>query len=221
MSQSESLPKRHSRLHPIPLSLFIAVVLSTLTNAAQAEDVHEHGIADLLIAVDGNDVLIRLESPAANLLGFETVPASDQERAAVRQLIDDLRKDDLIKVTDGAGQCAVTPPSWTTDLFTEASLEASAQSAHAADKADTHQHGTHENHADHHGEEEQHAHADLDIEWQARCKTAPFTIEHQLFSRFAGLHDLRISLIGAQGQSAWKTNRSQPPSIGLDRRAQS
>jgi len=47
-------------------SLFILV----LANAAVAGDKHVHGEAELFVAIEGNKVLVELESPAANILGY-------------------------------------------------------------------------------------------------------------------------------------------------------
>lgn len=64
------------------------IVLCAAAGVASAEDVrqldaHEHGAASLNIAVDGDQLLIELESPAANIVGFEHAPNDDQQRAAV------------------------------------------------------------------------------------------------------------------------------------------
>ena len=205
MTQPVSLPKHRLRLHTAVYCVFIVMSLSVLATTARAEGAHEHGIADLLIAVDNNAIMVRLESPAANLLGFETAPESDQDRATARQLINDLEKGGLIRIKDAAGQCTVTSPSWSTELFTEASLDVTAAST-----GDDHAHDHH------HNDDNQHPHADMDIEWQAQCNTVPVRIEHTLFTRFEALHDLRISLIDAQGQRAWKVDSSGPQIITLD-----
>ena len=194
--------------------IVFGALLSALMPAGYAEDVHEHGIADLLIAIDDHEVMIRLESPAANLLGFENVPSSDSERAAAAQLIRDISGGGLIRVFDSTAVCSMSTPQWTTGLFTEESLTASDQTKNgkkSADSGHAHKHKQ-DDHGDHEG-----GHADIDIEWQAHCSVVPVRIDHTLFTRFSALHDLRISLVGAPGQQAWRTKRGEGESIPLNR----
>jgi hypothetical protein len=44
---------------------------------------HEHGKVTINAALDGNQLVIELDSPAVNVVGFEHTPRTDNERAAV------------------------------------------------------------------------------------------------------------------------------------------
>jgi hypothetical protein len=44
---------------------------------------HEHGKVTINAALDGNQLVIELDSPAVNVVGFEHEPRDDNERAAV------------------------------------------------------------------------------------------------------------------------------------------
>ena len=44
---------------------------------------HEHGVAQLNVALDGNSLELELHSPAMNLVGFEHKAQSDQDKKAV------------------------------------------------------------------------------------------------------------------------------------------
>lgn len=46
---------------------------------------HEHGTGLLDVALEGETLVIMLKSPAANLVGFEHLPATDTERAAIAE----------------------------------------------------------------------------------------------------------------------------------------
>lgn len=76
--------------------LLLALPLALLTTFAQAEDAHhhepgqeaalaahEHGSAQLNLALDGDVLEIEFASPAMNLLGFEYAARSDEDRARV------------------------------------------------------------------------------------------------------------------------------------------
>jgi hypothetical protein len=59
-----------------------------LTHAARAGEFeqhppHEHGKVTINAAVDGNQLVVELDSPAVNVVGFEHEPRNDAERAAV------------------------------------------------------------------------------------------------------------------------------------------
>ena len=51
---------------------------------------HVHGIGHMNLAVDGNDVYIELENPSANIVGFEHMPSSDNDRHAVHEAAEKL-----------------------------------------------------------------------------------------------------------------------------------
>ncbi|WP_319380644.1 DUF2796 domain-containing protein [Thiomicrorhabdus sp.] len=53
---------------------------------------HEHGIAEMDIAIAGKQLMIDLESPAHNLLGFEHAPQTKQQKTLFEQKRQQLRK---------------------------------------------------------------------------------------------------------------------------------
>ena len=67
-------------------SVIIIVVTATgpLFSAIQAgehhhHDAHVHGVAHLNVALEGNDLYIELTSPAANIVGFEHDPRTQNQ----------------------------------------------------------------------------------------------------------------------------------------------
>lgn len=53
---------------------------------------HEHGVADLNVAIEDSQLLIQIEMPAFNLLGFERSPRNDEEKQRLhdtREAVDD------------------------------------------------------------------------------------------------------------------------------------
>ncbi len=65
------------------------VALSSLSGTAVAGDAfvqhgtHEHGVATLVVAVDGSRLSVELVAPAHDVVGFERAPADEAERAAL------------------------------------------------------------------------------------------------------------------------------------------
>lgn len=70
----------------IPRSALLACALlaaGLAAPAALAHKAHTHGIADLDVAVDGGRLSVALTAPAADVVGFEHAPRTDEQRAAV------------------------------------------------------------------------------------------------------------------------------------------
>jgi hypothetical protein len=48
-------------------------------------DAHEHGVAHLNAALEGDKLVIEFVSPAANIVGFEHAPATGQDKEAIKK----------------------------------------------------------------------------------------------------------------------------------------
>ncbi|MEO5343231.1 MAG: DUF2796 domain-containing protein [Gammaproteobacteria bacterium SHHR-1] len=81
------------------LSLFLFCCLPLLLPPALAEEApqrqhsaHVHGQAQLNLVLDGDTLLIELQSPAANLLGFEHAPRTAEQREYLQHTAEGLRQ---------------------------------------------------------------------------------------------------------------------------------
>ena len=78
---------------PTIAALAIAVVATVTGATVQADEMHDHGKhhhgkhvhgeVTLNVAIDGGTLTVEIETPAAQVLGFEKSPRDDAERAAV------------------------------------------------------------------------------------------------------------------------------------------
>lgn len=89
---------------------------------------HEHGSSSLSIAVDGNEMAIDLDGPAANLIGFEHQPSTPEQTAVLAKTLELLRVGDALFLTPADANCrmvsaAVSPPEFAGDGHSD--LEAS------------------------------------------------------------------------------------------------
>lgn len=174
-------------------ALTTAVLLSATPMAAQAAAAHQHGVAELTLAQDGDQVLVQLDSPMANLVGFEGKPANDEQRAAMQDLKTKLDLP-LIAIKD----CQL--------LDMEASYP---QADH--DDHEEHAHGEHD-HDEHEHEEHDHdghaVHSDLSAHWVFECGTSSLQLSTRLFEYFPGMVTLNLQWSTAQGQGAalWQTD---------------
>lgn len=98
-------------------SIAVAIILGALIQPAMAAGKHEHGKASLNIAVDGNRLIIELDSSADNLLGFEHQPGSDVEKARLAEALATLRDGAALFAMPPGADCrlqyaAVSPPEY-------------------------------------------------------------------------------------------------------------
>ena len=75
---------------------------------AKAQASHEHGVARLRVAVEGELLELRLEAPLHSLLGFESAPRTARQRQAVRDMAAQLRQPQLLFVPSVEAACSPT-----------------------------------------------------------------------------------------------------------------
>ena len=167
-------------------------------------DAHEHGVASLNLVVDGGQLMIELDSPAANIVGFEHMPGSAEDFAALadarKQL---LRADALFAITDAAG-CALEEAEAKSPLF-EADAQATEHEHEKHDHAEQH-HDHDEHHAEHAG-----AHSDIEASFHYDCANpdAIEQIEVKLFEVFPRTEKLLLQAITPRGQQGGELTPAQ------------
>ena len=141
-------------------------------------DAHEHGVASLNVALDGQTLEIQLQSPAMNLVGFEHEAKSDADKAKVAAARQHLEQPQALFALPIEAKCALQDSELDSPLF------------------GGHAHDEHE-HADEHG------HSDIDASYRFACANAEAlqTLElGSFFGTFPGTEKLEVQLIGPSGQ---------------------
>jgi hypothetical protein len=78
---------------------------------------HVHGIVALNLALKGQEVRIELDSPAANIVGFEHAPSSESDHAALDKAVATLKDGDrLFRFNEDAG-CRMETANVTSELL--------------------------------------------------------------------------------------------------------
>ncbi|TXH37377.1 MAG: DUF2796 domain-containing protein [Burkholderiaceae bacterium] len=114
----------------------LALVLSTaLMGAAQAAGAHQHGVAQLEVAADGNSLTVTLDTPLDNLLGFERGPRTDAERKAVQAMAQRLRDAARLVVPAAAASCQLQGVGLASDVIAPGLLAATPAAAASATPA--------------------------------------------------------------------------------------
>jgi hypothetical protein len=155
---------------------------------------HVHGVARLNVALDGELLLIELQSPVQNLLGFEHNPRSAAERAAVANAKAQLENAAALFVPNQAAACTLR----TTQV--RLSFDAPSQDTDAPKHvADAHEHETEHGHSG-----AQTEHQDMHAEYRYAC-AHPDRLNHLevgLFTAFPLTERLRVQLIAPGLQDA-------------------
>lgn len=154
------------------LSLLLLVALSANASlAAAAGRAHDHGVARLDVAVEPSRVVLDLDTPLDNIVGFERAPRTDAER--------DRAKAAMARLRDAAALFRIDPAAGCTVHKVE--LSAPALDA-AADGKD--------------GHAELQGHYEFNCKAGAR---AGF-VELGLFDSFAALRRIELQVVTPRGQ---------------------
>ena len=85
-----------------------AVSLVSFSSAALAEEAHVHGEAVMEIVIDEAGALISFEAPAIDIAGFEYLPKTDEEQAAIDAKIELLSDMASVVLLPEAAGCTVS-----------------------------------------------------------------------------------------------------------------
>lgn len=148
----------------------------------RSHDAHVHGIAQLNVAVDADSLLVELDSPAMNLVGFEHPPHTDEERAAIAAAREQLADGAALFVPNAEAECV--------QISSQVKLELGEHDEDGHDKHEADHEDEHDHHADGHGE------------WAFTCAN-PVSLDQldvRVFEVFPGTESLRVQLITSAGQ---------------------
>jgi len=146
--------------------LFICLACPAVAQETRQLDAHEHGVGQLNIAFDGSQIAMELKAPGADIVGFEYIPSSDEDKASVETALASLSKPlDLFPLSAAAG-CTLVKA--TAELESEEDHDEHDHNKHEDDhddhaehdeKHDDHDHEKHEeDHDDHNDDHVEHDH---------------------------------------------------------------
>lgn len=170
-------------------TLFAVLATTVATGAlANTRDLgsHEHGAASLDIVLFDNTLEAVLDTPWANLVGFEHAPSTDEQHAAVEAALDYLQNGELALGLDGSAGCKMASAELPTGIEV------------------TEEHDEHDEH--------QSSHSDAVVSWTFTCEDIALVsdLTPGLFGNFESLESLRVQLAGPKGQSAQEVTQDSP-----------
>ena len=176
----------------IALSAILLVAASGV-NAAEVHQhgAHVHGIGTLNVALDGQELYIELDTPAANIVGFEHEPKNDEQASQLHEALGLLGTAEKIFVFPVAAKC----------ISHEIKVNGEEMSDHHGETEHHHEEGeagTEMEHGDHAG------HSEISASYQFKCENPQKlnSIGVQLFAHFPGFEKIELQLLTPQNQTA-------------------
>lgn len=164
-----------------------ALLWCTAALAQHVHAPHEHGIAELRVAIEGEMVEIEFSSPLDNLVGFEHAPRTDRQRKALAAATTTLQAFERMFALPATAGCVVTATALEQPFGTGDGARDGA------------------GHADHrHQDEHQGGHAEVSVTYTLRCATpaALDTLQLKVFDAFTKTRQIRAERVSPRGQSA-------------------
>ncbi len=155
-------------------------------------EAHEHGTAEIELAVEGSDVQVNFASPVYNLVGFEHAPRDEQDREAVAAA--------LALLGDPANLVLLHADAGCTAVDIDVHWEAAFTEEH--------------DHHDHHDEEdeagEQHADATVAIRYNCDHPDRLDYLDVTAFESFERMSEVDLHAVGPGGAVAESPERDSP-----------
>ena len=168
----------------LPHLLFMAAVGNPVVSVSDSHvhdhehrqhGTHVHGVGQLNLALQDGELHMELHTPAANIVGFEHIPASEVDKGTLDQAVTLLRDGGRLFRFNQAAECR---------------MEAAEISSPLLD-------------SEHHAEETE-SHADIQATYHFRC-THPERLERlgvELFETFPGTERLHLQFVIGHSQGA-------------------
>lgn len=183
----------------ICLFVFISPVFSYAEH--RHHESHEHGAGTMNIALDGELLTIELEIPGNDIVGFEHVAKSENDKAKIDSAIKTLKEVTKIFSFLPANSCVVK------------SAPQIAFVAEGEDEDDSHGH-----HGMHHDEDEEDTttHTELKAEYSFDCKGLN-GVKFEGFSQFPTIKELDAQVAFGNVQSSYELSPNEPTAYLEDR----
>lgn len=141
----------------LPLAAAVATCMATMAvaNTERDLDSHEHGAALMNVAIDNDSLLIELETPWNNLVGFEHAPGNEEQEEMVHEAMEALEEpEDLFDIAGGG--CEHT----STTIENTMAMGDDHHDDHDDDHKDGDGHDHDDDHKDEHDHDDDHKEAD-------------------------------------------------------------
>jgi hypothetical protein len=153
---------------------------------------HEHGVGQLMVAVEGRTMTLELHAPGADIVGFEHHPETPEDKAAIDEAVATLASPLALFVLPAAAGCSVTD------------VEAGLVDEEHEDEPEEHAQA---DEAEEHGE-----HSEFRAAYTLACAdpAAITRIEFAYFATFPNARELEIDMVTDKGAQHFEVERDAP-----------
>ncbi|MEZ8239700.1 DUF2796 domain-containing protein [Vibrio splendidus] len=198
-------------MKPTILAVVIGMTVSTNVLANEefrSHEAHVHGKVEVNIAQDGQELLVEVTAPGADVVGFEHAPETAEQKKVFEQAIAQLNKPEELFGFNNAS-CTLKFKSVTNTL--EDDHDDHEGHDHAEGEHDDHEghdHADHAEHAEHdHDDHEGHdhsegGHGEFTVEYHYQCSDIEKldTVNTQWFSKFSNTKSMTVNLLTDSAQ---------------------
>ena len=177
-------------------ALILFVVMGHSLEAS--ESAHEHGVGSISFAVEGNDVEIELTIPGSDVVGFEHLPSTADERQAVIMGVRSLRNIKGIVTLPSEAKCRAEDVEVTSGLL--------------ENQKDDHGHSDKHKHEEKKEDNNKEVHSEFIAHYHFHCEYPKLMNSVQLgfFKAFPSAHELDAKWITPKGQGASELTPNSP-----------
>ena len=187
-------------MKPSILAVVIGMTVSTSALANEefrSHGAHVHGQVEVNIAQDGQELLVEVTAPGADVVGFEHAPETTEQKKVLEQAIAQLNKPDELFSFNNAS-CTLKFKSVTNSLEgAHDEHEGHDHAEHGHDDHKDHDHAEHE-HDDHEGHDHSEgSHGEFTVEYHYQCSDVAKldTVSTQWFSKFSNTEKMTVNLL--------------------------
>jgi hypothetical protein len=215
--------KRFFPQSAVSLLLLTAILHPSVVTADGHErrqlDSHEHGITTLNIALDGSELVLQLEGPGMNFVGFEHAARTAEQTQAIADTLIVLEDGEQLFSIDGDAECVLAEAMARHITEDETHDDHDGHNEDQNDEHDDeHDDEQHDEHADHTDDTEEAQHSEFTGEYLSRCNQ-PDELEQvnvRVFERFTLTTEIETSFLGPDVQT-FKNLIPADPELRLQR----
>ena len=175
-------------------------------------DAHVHGEAELNIVFEGRELLMELESPSFNLVGFEHEPKSLDQHKLVENTIESLKDFRRIASISSDADCKLIDASTSTTM----KGLGDGHKEHHEDEHHEDEHHEDEHHEDEHQHSAKEIHSEFSATYSLRCDKPENlkSIQLEIFSTFKLMEEIAVQMI-IQGKQGFAELNPDNPNLKL------
>ncbi|MFL2808385.1 MAG: DUF2796 domain-containing protein [bacterium] len=174
----------------------LVVSFSFSAQASREKDSHEHGAANVMLAMEGEKLQLSFEVPSESLIGFEHFPKSQDQRWYFNEAIKSLLEPSKLFSIPADAECLLVGINVSQSLF-------AAKDEHGHEEKDEHGHEEKDEHGhDESDKSEIHSEFSSKYHWNCEHLDEIDSIGTQLMNIFPRIEEIRVRWITKNNQGS-------------------